>query len=138
MLMRLILTSALALVLMAAPAGTSFASDFYKGFAEDLHSKQEVEEDRKESYKRIFIEMEAKELGIETEGKDPEKLAEEVAETKIKRSAKELNIDTEGKDIKELAKEVHHAEVKKKADELGINQKGKTHSCWLKMYMKRC
>lgn len=74
---------------------------------------------------KTLIMIQAKELGIETEGKEFQAIAKEVTETRIKQAATEFSINAEGKTIQELAKEVHHAKVKEKAAELGINSEGK-------------
>lgn len=61
---------------MSAPSGLSF----YKGIAEDIHSQKG---DKENSNKDIFITLEAKELGIETEGKEIEQLEKEVMEVSM-------------------------------------------------------
>lgn len=72
-----------------------------------------------------MILTEAKDLGIETEGKELEEIAKEVRETNIKNEAKELGIETDGKEIRELVKEISETNIKNKAKELGIETKGK-------------
>ena len=67
----------------------------------------------------------AKELGISTDGKDPTTLRKEVWKAKQQKAAKELGIDTTGKDSKTLAKEIREIRVTEKAKELGIETDGK-------------
>ncbi|HWO97070.1 MAG TPA: hypothetical protein VNM45_12150 [Bacillus sp. (in: firmicutes)] len=78
--------------------------------------------------KEVFetkVKAQAKELGIKTEGRDIHDVAKEVFETKVKAEAKKLGIETEGRDIRDVAKEVFETKVKSEAKELGIETEGK-------------
>ncbi|MFS1511003.1 M56 family metallopeptidase [Chengkuizengella sp. SCS-71B] len=69
---------------------------------------------------------EAKELGIETEGKTIEEILEELDHIYLMEEAKEVGIDTEGKAVEEIMEELDHIYLMEEAKEVGIETEGKT------------
>jgi hypothetical protein len=69
---------------------------FFKGNSEDLLAQ-------------------AKDLGIETSGKDAETLIPEIQEALIKKEAKELGISTTDKDLNTVASEIRLAKLQEEA-----------------------
>jgi hypothetical protein len=68
-----------------------------------------------------LIKQEAKDLGIKTTDKDIDTLAQEVQLAKLQEEAKSLKIETDGKDAQVLRQEIRLAELQKEATELGVN-----------------
>lgn len=106
-------------------ASTVFAA-FDHGHVWSPNQNSDKEKEKGIYFKsEALIKMEARELGIETKGKDPEALAKEIFEARITNAATELGIEIEGREMRDIIKEVHHMKVIKKAKELGIKADGK-------------
>lgn len=75
-----------------------------------------------------YVKREAKEMDVDTEGKDNYTIAKEVQEKKIMQSADKLGIDTEGKNPQQLLNEIvsDYAEEAKELNVFPFEQKKHT------------
>ncbi|WLR50541.1 hypothetical protein LC040_14930 [Bacillus tianshenii] len=67
----------------------------------------------------------AKELGIETEGKELQDVANEVRQAAMNTAAKELGIEVADKTPQELHQAIHEAKILQAAEKLGVKTEGR-------------